>query len=445
MEEDDAQHIRVQENYTMSKITELFRKITAMFSPYIEEETEPEERAVAWQHMYEQVWTASRDSDSEVYLYEMYTDDNGGTYAIGTSEGRLFRAGVTVADGEASIGEWSPVQIQHVPVNRGLSVVRQADGRYRWAGISCTAILNKDSEIDSTTLFDRFVEHFAERSRENDPVVLDFYHHDIFLGEVDYVARDGYTFITSGLFNDDDLGRAAAQGLEADPEYWGQSIFYKPSAVPSLVTVGDDIQFPVWEDGELLRVALLPRDRASAWFTTINTRSMDMDQKVKDALRRLIGDDKADALADQSDEVNARVEKGDVIARETQVQVTEPVVAEAEPVPDAEPVAPDLSEAPPDVTVIREMRTQQAEVMAVLETLTLTMDAFVGDVKSRLSGLEMSEQKRRDAWVSDLPAVANRTVVRPRVVVRGAEDEVEEVDMNAHVNALLLSKGITPG
>ena len=426
----------------MSKLKDLFHQITTLFSPYIEQE-----RATSWGQIYSQVDSSLWNSDSGIYLHEIYNNDAGDTYAIGSREGKLFRASVVTVGGEATVGEWTPVEVQHVPVSEGVTVFRQEDGRYRWAGISCTAILNKDSEIDSTALFDHFVARFEKRDLAQSPVRLDFYHEDIFFGEVDYVARDGYALITSGLFYDTEIGRAAAQGLEADPDYWGQSIFYHPSAAPALIDIGDDIQFPVWEDGELERVALLPRDRASAWFTTINTRSIEMNPKVLDALRRLIGEDKAESLAGQTDDINKRVVDEEMIARKNQDQTPDPVAPDPEPEPEpVAPVAADLSAAPPDVVVIREMRTQQTEMLAVLETLTLTLDQFVADIQARMVNLEASEQERREAWVSDLPPVQHRAVVRPRLLRQDADDNAEQtVDTSARVAALLASKGIKSG
>jgi hypothetical protein len=381
-----------------------------------------------------------------MWLYELYNDNDGGTYAIAGREGKLFRASVTTANGEVGIGEWTQVEVQHVPVSESITLFRQADGQYRWAGIACTAILNKSFELDSTALFDRFVERFAARDLAQSPVHMDFFHEDIFFGEVDYVARDGYSLIASGLFYDNEIGRAVVAGLETEPEYWGQSISFNPKAPPTLVDIGNDISFPVWEDGELERIALLPRDRASAWFTTINTRSTDMNAKILDALKRLVGEDNAVALAGQSDDINERVADEDLIARSTEEETTEPDPVEPDPVGPASEHATDLSDTPPDVVVIREMRTKQTEILSVLETLTLTMDRFVGEANDRLAVLEVSEQERRDAWVSDLPVIGQRTVVRPRVLRQDPNESTEEtVDTSARVAALLAEKGLAPG
>ena len=161
-----------------------------------------------------------------------------------------------------------------------------------------------------------------------------------------------------------------------------------------------------------------------------------MNAKILDALKRLVGEDNAEALAGQSDDINERVADEDLIARSVEEETTEP---------DPEP-APDLSETPPDVVVIREMRTKQTEILSVLETLTLTMDRFVGEANDRLAALEVSEQERRDAWVSDLPVIGQRTVVRPRVLRQDPNESTEEtVDTSARVAALLAEKGLAPG
>ena len=396
---------------------------------------------MSWGQVYSQVDSAVWNGGEDMWLYELYNDNDGSTYAIAGREGKLFRASVTTANGEVGIGEWTQVEVQHVPVSESITLFRQADGQYRWAGIACTAILNKSFELDSTALFDRFIERFAARNLEQSPVRMDFFHENIFFGEVDYVARDGYSLIASGLFYDNEIGRAVVAGLEAEPEYWGQSISFNPKAPPTLVDIGNDISFPVWEDGELERIALLPRDRASAWFTTINTRSTDMNAKILDALKRLVGEDNAEALAGQSDDINERVADEDLIARSTEEETTEPDPVEPDP-----EHATDLSETPPDVAVIREMRTKQTEILSVLETLTLTMDRFVGEANDRLAALEVSEQERRDAWVSDLPVIGQRTVVRPRVLRQDPNESTDEtVDTSARVAALLAEKGLAPG
>ncbi len=407
----------------------------------------PEERAISWGSVYAQVDNLTWDGD--LWLHELYIDDDGETYAIASSEGKLYRATVTVTEDTVTLGAWVPVEVQHVPVSRGLTITRQENGRYRWAGVACTAVLNKDQEIDSTTLFDRFVERFEQQDRATSPVLLDFWHQDVFLGEVDYLARDGYTLVASGLFRDDEIGRAAAQSIQLDPDNWGQSISYRPMATPEFLDVGQGISFPVWEDGKLERIALLPRDRASAWFTTFNARSENMRSEILEALKKLVGEEQAQALAGQVDEVNERVAGDGLIAREAEdsdtgdtsdpAETTEPpegTQVEREQEPEQEQEAA----TPPDVQVIRELRADQLEIKGALEALVTTLAEFVPDVQDRLARLEQSEQERREAWLADMPTPQARNIVRPR---QATPPSGEQVDTSERVNQLLASKGIT--
>lgn len=420
-------------------------------------ETSPEdsERAVSSMAVLMQLDWSLFESDANLYLHDLYVDSDGALYAIASSEGKLYRSEITVMDGAVQATEWIPVEVQHVPVSRGMAITRQENGRYRWAGVACTAILNKDHEIDSTVLFGAFVDRFTQQDRASDPVQLDFYHEDIFLGDVDYLAQDGYALIASGLFIEGEVGETAARSIQANPEEWGQSISYTPLAPPSFIDVGNGIEFPVWEDGKLERIALLPKDRASAWYTTFTTRSKTMKPQILDALKRLVGEEQAEMLSGQVDGVNDRVTQEGLIARSADPDPAETPDPE---IPDPDPAetvdretAPETPETPetsevvaPDVQVIREMRTAQGEIQEGLKALTALLQDFVPDVQERLSALEATEQERRQAWLSDLPDPQTRTVLRPRDRNADGDGEEEEIDSSTRVSQTLASKGLAP-
>ena len=62
-----------------------------------------------------------------LYLIDLFVED-GQFYAVATREGRLYRAPVTFDTGEAALTEaWQPVEVQHVPITRGISI-REAEG-----------------------------------------------------------------------------------------------------------------------------------------------------------------------------------------------------------------------------------------------------------------------------------------------------------------------------
>ena len=382
----------------------------------------PTERAANMQQIYEAL--AQYASESSLYLIDLCVDGDGLLYAIASREGRLYQASVTVESGAAMAGEWQEVEVQYVPTP-GMSVMRQADGTYRWVGIACSAVLNKDAQIDSTRLFERFVERFNQRHEDSGGIPLDFWHTDILLGTVDFLATDGYMLIDSGVFRNDAIGAAVAEALRAHPEEWGQSIAYMPLARPDRLEVGNGLAFPVWEDGELRRVALLPQEQAAAWFTTIQTRSVDMEPKILEALKRLVGEEQALALAAQVDGVNRRVEHEQLIARE---------VEGATPEPDATPTPSETPEAP-EVRAVLEIRAALAESNAALVEIVRA----VTDMDARLQLLERSEQQRREAWLADLPALQPRELVRPR---DARPAEAAEKPADERVRETLSQKGI---
>ena len=365
---------------------------------------------------------ADRDG---MYLVDLFVED-GQFYAVATREGRLYRAPVTFDTGEAVLTEaWQPVEVQHVPITRGISITRQADGRWRWTGIACSAVLNKNAQIDSTALFRRFVERFNQREADAAAIPLDFWHTDIELGRVDFLGTDGYVLIDSGVLRDDAIGEAVARSLQEHPEAWGQSIAYMPLSPPSRLDVGAGMTFPVWEDGQLRRVALLPQEQAAAWFTTIQ-RSMDMEPKILEALKRLVGEEQALALAAQVDGVNRRVEHEQLIAREVEGAAQE---LDATPTPSETPEAP-------EVRAVLEIRAALAESNAALAEVVRA----ITDMDARLQLLERSEQQRREAWLADLPVLQPRELVRPRGA-RPAE-AISEVPSSERVKQVLAEKGI---
>ena len=92
----------------MPNLRSLWEQITALFSPYIEQQ----DRAMSWGQVYSQVDSAVWNGGEDMWLYELYNDNDGSTYAIAGREGKLFRASVTTANGEVGIGEWTQVEVQ---------------------------------------------------------------------------------------------------------------------------------------------------------------------------------------------------------------------------------------------------------------------------------------------------------------------------------------------
>lgn len=146
---------------------------------------------------------------------------------------------------------------------------RSRSGQYRWfAWPACTAFINRDKQIDSTILFDNFIQRIEETQEW--PYLTFFHLGEKFnMGGADFVARDGVAYLVSGLFNESKLAQSAIQGLIADKErYWGTSIRYYPIGKPTSFKHKKE-KILVYEDGQHIEVSILPEKVACSIFTAI--------------------------------------------------------------------------------------------------------------------------------------------------------------------------------
>ena len=282
----------------------------------------PEERAASFYRLGETVWELLYNQD--LWLMDMFIDDNQETFAVAMQEGKLFRIPVTYANEEVMLGE--PVQVtQEFPEvpRTHTTVSRQADGRYRWFSISCTATLNRSGEIDSRALFDKFIERFDD----NPHPYRTFYHQgEVYrTGECDFVARDGYVLITSGLYDADNwLADLEIAARKNNPDYWGESIQFEP--IDREIVEISGVAIPAYIDGVLVEISTLPEAEAAALFTTTQQREVKrmLEGKALDAFNKLAADAGMDEeqarqwLLDNPDTANRSIQEGRLIARSTE-------------------------------------------------------------------------------------------------------------------------------
>jgi hypothetical protein len=375
------------------------------------EPPEGAERAISLPAIYDAIYKELMNGSD--YLMDVFTDDGGQMYAVLNSNGALLRAPLMFGDGAVTLGERESVQIEFTPTEqRGLTVMRQDDGRYRWVAVICTAILNRAGEIDSRALFGKFVERIA--GGEPYPL-LDFWHLEgTEMGHADYVAQDDYTLVASGLFDDTDVAREAAQGLSDEPEYWGTSIKYLPTA-GEIARVADGIDIPVYTDGVLLRVSILPEHRAAALYTTIG--GVQMRGEIREALLKLLRgrEDLVGPVEALVDGANERAADPNVIAREVEpAQLTERAAE-----PTIEPAPPVASEADGIAALLKRITDLEDALgmlsVAVRELGTMGEEGVRG-LDQRVALLERTDAERKRAWLSDLPAARQfqAPVFRPR-------------------------------
>lgn len=287
------------------------------------------------------------------YVLDVF-QDGPATYAIVNRDGKLYRYNVLINTdtGDVTIGEAMEVVMDFVPVNRTTtSIIRQADGRVRWFEVSCTAVLNRVGEIDSTELFDNFEKHAQESGNFG---FRDFFHlgESYRVGTVDYLKRDGAVLITSGLYDENnELAQAEITAREADPDKWGASIQYSALSDPDMVEIAQGIKIPVYRDGVFVSVTTLPETMAAAWGTAgaqlqgVMRMKTELSDPIFASLVEMFGGDEAKAREFAEAHPNARnreiVETGKVVrakregATETAVPASTPAAANTDTAPAA--------------------------------------------------------------------------------------------------------------
>lgn len=444
----------VKRERSMNPVKQLWNQIKTAFEPHLEEE-----RAVGLGQLFNQLDLALYESSDHgmAWLHDLYRDDDGSLFAIASERGKLYRVGLEFTESGATLGEWVPVAEEFRPVGEARTrtkVIRQADGRVRWLSISCTSVLNRAGEIDSQALFDSFVAH-AEETGEYP--YRTFYHQGEALrtGQGDFMARDGAVFITSGLYDDDNLLAAAEiVAMERNADKWGESIGYMPTAEPEMVEIADGVTIPVYNVGVIREISTLPNDSAAAWFTTIRIQEVRrMRQDVFDALLEMVDDEEeAKRFAALVDGTNREIADSDLVSREAgddeplQGGSAQPASETPDPVGPAEierevvldQAAVDLIAAQ-FATMLTPFTEKIEGLEAQLSALTDGQSAAADGARqvrealdTRIKAVERDEDEKQRQWLADMPRRETLNVThRPREANKPEGDEVSTPDPSA--------------
>ena len=421
----------------------LLRKIYDSLKEFF---VKPEERAISGERVFQALWQRMFELDAEVeggdhYLVDMYFDESG-VYALYTDRGKLYRYSLEVQDSDIILGERVEVMEVHQPTQTRTVIRQQADGQYRWFSVSGTAVLNRSGEIDSRDLFDSFVEYAEETGRY--PIRM-FYHHGgitedwqmdettraFKTGQADFLARDGYCYITSGLFDDTPLAKVEIEALRNNPDYWGESIRFWPTDA-ELTEIADGIKIPVYKAGFNVEISTLPENEAAHLMTRTEVTMSLNGRARRDAWLQLwldAGQTEEDALqwlAEHPEARNRAIESEGMIARNEDEASSEGDVATTDEDEPQEPVEIEVDETVVQVvtesdaftqlsTRIDNLENQFAERSKADEKLT---DA-INRLTQRLEVLEKTDTAAQQQIDDDTPArIKNgkvRVVHRPRV------------------------------
>lgn len=327
-----------------------------------------------------------------------------------------------------------------------MTVHRQSDGRYRWIGVSAASVLNRVGEIDSRDLFDSFIAYAKETG--DYPIRMFFHRGEQFrTGQADFLARDDNLLITSGLFDDTEIGRAEAEARMSDPDYWGDSIGYLPMEEPEIVRV-NEVEIPVYRNGRLAEISTLPEARAASWFTNSNVTEVRrmMTEVEFEAFAKLFQGDEDQArawLESNVDPTNRAIAEDGLITRDDGEAEGKPE-AEAPEAPEQEVEQPEVQEREielDDAAVAEIARSveglfterTEAALAPISEQLTelveavQTMATNQADIGERLEALEQDESDKQRKWVNDLPRRSKLNITyRPREAHRPEAEELEE-------------------
>jgi hypothetical protein len=390
------------------------------------------ERAVSIQD----VWMQSYSVDQEMWPVDLYLE-NGSLVLLGNKGGKLYKSRVMDDDTGITFGVPEEIKIEFVPVGSGqeqqslnrMLITRNAEGKYRFFCRACSSVINKAGVIDSTKMFDRFVERFEGGTKFQ---ILFFHDPNLVMGDGDFVARDGNILITSGILNDSVLSQAFVDAYEQKRGDWGNSIGFMPMSEPTNLELTDGIKIPMYEDGELREVSVLPESDACSYFTRAGVLNGEnpMDTRVKDALHKLFGEERAadaDAFIEDVDNTNRSIQEQGLLARSTS-EGNEDEANTSETT--EEPKDESETEVPAsDNDKYVELDTRLQKIEASLAQLTESMNApkeepnveeaiekALSPIRAEVEKLQVSEDEKRQQWLDDLPNRANASAVthRPR-------------------------------
>lgn len=447
--------------------------------------TDITERAISMPRLYEMVWDMLYAPDGQEFigLVDVY-DDNGSLYALANSGGKLYRLPIIINGEQVLLGAMEQVTEIHQPAQTRTLIKREASGKWRWFSVSATSVLNRSGEIDSRDLFDSFVAH-AEKTGEYP--IRQFYHQgaEFRTGQADFLARDGFCYITSGLFDDTPLAQAEITARAKEPNYWGESIGFIPTSLPDMVEVIESVKLPCYRQGVNIEISTLPEREAASLFTA--TRQMEVKRmltgKAYEAFVKLMDGDEEKArkwLEEHPDELNRSIETNGLITRAAdEITGAEAIVSESMAEPEVEvETSPPASDGLPDVSADDEpeeeddgelelqeeavkivtqsvlesgvMRSMQDALQKICENLEqaaqtmAAMQAQLDAVETEVGRLQANEGKRRKQVESDMPRrVIKQTLWRPRIDrAKQQGDEPEDEDLKAIWQEEKKQKGI---
>lgn len=439
--------------------------IIASLNLTMSEQSDEIERAIGFQRLREQLWEALDNSEQAAagwaYPIDIFVGDDGSSlFSIVTQGGKLFQVPMAVTADNVTLGTWTQVTEMFEPVNQSrrsaFTITRDAKTKqHRWLFVAATSVLNRVGEIDSSDLFDSFVDDAAE---SGDFPRVDFYHMGESdpktweFGTADYLARDGFCYIATGLFDEDHpLARAAIKAYETQPDIWGCSIEFYAKREAEVIVLDPKIQVPVYKSGKNTRISIVKEVDAAGLFTrvaNVTEEKVRMKRDIMEVLGEFFGDDAAalENFAENVDTINRTVKSDGLIHRAKTAKKTPvtPPVEEPDEDEDGDTEEDDGREDDEEllelddqaIAQVAKQVSESAEFSTIkqsLDKLTAAMDILVqtreADARTlvelkknnttlakRLAEVEKGDTEKKQEWAEDLPSSrrGRKATYRPR-------------------------------
>lgn len=230
------------------------------------------------------------------------------------------------------------------------------DGSHRWIKVSSTAFRDRESEIVSTEGIAKSIAR-ADESGAYGPLL--FWHTPASLGTCDFQAQDGVCLVESGLWNPTPAADAARKSIDASPSNWGVSIGFLPLAKQEGVIIKGAKVNRIWTDLQIVERSILPSSQAASLFTQSISRGNDMEQKKKDALLELLGNDEdlVQKVLSATEDINQKANDPDAVFKDTDTP------------PEGEQVEPTEETEPTEDTELTELEEKDADLLIMLKSL----------------------------------------------------------------------------
>jgi hypothetical protein len=220
-------------------------------------------------------------------------------------------------------------------------------------------------------------------------------------------------YLASGTFDDTDLGRAAADGIESQAGYWGASIAYRITTPPLLLV--NEGEIPVYTDGINNFISIVPKRLAANLFTatSVSKEVTRMTKQEFDELVKLVGAERAAQFSGEVDDTNRTITEAGMVTRadetpapavETRAEETRPPEPPPPDAPSAEPTMADVVKKINEIDA-RLSALEQGGAGAVEESARIQQRATdaLNDIITRIAAVEESKTEW-DNWLADAPA-----------------------------------------